>query len=209
MAMYSFLGNAGQGLTKVPSWGTTAAVVPAAAVLAAPTVASVAAPAVAGPAAAGGGSLLTAILANILGETVAGGIQSAVAPGGLTPAPAQGGSGSKFMITLQDVKEIQRYVSEENYRRSSLNKLGGNYELLDADQIIEQRESELRRSAAEAGAREYALKQLDVEAATRPAMAAALGTGLSSAGDVLESAIANIAKRPENITPLTEAARAF
>jgi hypothetical protein len=40
-------------------------------------------------------------------------------------------------------------------------------------------------------------------------MAAALGTGLSSAGDVLESAIANIAKRPENIVPLTEAARAF
>jgi hypothetical protein len=164
---------------------------------------------VAAPAAAGGGSLLTAILANILGETVAGGIQSAVAPGGLTPAPAQGGSGSKFMITLQDVKEIQRYVDQENYRRSSLNKLGGNYELLDADQIIEERESELRRSAAEAGAREYALKQLDVEAATRPAMAAALGTGLSSAGDVLESAIANIAKRPENIAPLTEAARAF
>jgi hypothetical protein len=153
--------------------------------------------------------LLSAILANILGETVAGGIQSAVAPGGLTPAPAQGGSGSKFMITLQYVKEIQLYVDQENYRRSSLNKLGGNYELLDADQIIEERESELRRSAAEAGAREYALKQLDVEAATRPAMAAALGTGLSSAGDVLESAIANIAKRPENIAPLTEAARAF
>ena len=206
MARYSFLG---EGLAQVPSWGTTAAVVPAAAALAAPAVASVAAPAVAAPAAAGGGSLLTAILANILGETVAGGIQSAVAPGGLTPAPAQGGSGSKFMITLQDVKEIQRYVDQENYRRSSLNKLGGNYELLDADQIIEEREAELRRSAAEAGAREYALKQLDVEAATRPAMVAALGTGLSSAGDVLESAIANIAKRPENIAPLTEAARAF
>ena len=207
MARYSFLG---EGLAQVPSWGTTAAVVPAAATLAAPAVASVAAPAIAAPAAAaGGGSLLTAILANILGETVAGGIQSAVAPGGLTPAPAQGGSGSKFMITLQDVKEIQRYVDQENYRRSSLNKLGGNYELLDADQIIEEREAELRRSAAEAGAREYALKQLDVEAATRPAMAAALGTGLKSAGDVLESAISNIAKRPENIAPLTEAARAF
>jgi hypothetical protein len=207
MARYSFLG---EGLAQVPSWGTTAAVVPAAATLAAPAVASVAAPAIAAPAAAaGGGSLLTAILANILGETVAGGIQSAVAPGGLTPAPAQGGSGSKFMITLQDVKEIQRYVDQENYRRSSLNKLGGNYELLDADQIIEERESELRRSAAEAGAREYALKQLDVEAATRPAVAAALGTGLRSAGDVLESAISNIAKRPENIVPLTEAARAF
>lgn len=207
MARYSFLG---EGLAQVPSWGTTAAVVPAAAALAAPAVASVAAPAVAAPAAAaGGGSLLSAILANILGETVAGGIQSAVAPGGLTPAPAQGGSGSKFMITLQDVKEIQRYVDQENYRRSSLNKLGGNYELLDADQIIEEREAELRRSAAEAGAREYALKQLDVEAATRPAVAAALGTGLKSAGDVLESAISNIAKRPENIVPLTEAARAF
>jgi hypothetical protein len=203
---YSFLG---EGLAQVPSWGTTVAAIPAA-VVAAPAVASVAAPAVAAPAAvAGGGSLLSAILANILGETVAGGIQSAVAPGGLTPAPAQGGSGSKFMITLQDVKEIQRYVSEENYRRSSLNKLGGNYELLDADQIIEERESELRRSAAEAGAREYALKQLDVEAATRPAMAAALGTGLSSAGDVLESAIANIARRPDISVPLTEAARAF
>ena len=203
---YSFLG---EGLAQVPSWGTTVAAIPAA-VVAAPAVASVAAPAVAAPAAAaGGGSLLSAILANILGETVAGGIQSAVAPGGLTPAPAQGGSGSKFMITLQDVKEIQRYVDQENYRRSSLNKLGGNYELLDADQIIEEREAELRRSAAEAGAREYALKQLDVEAATRPAVAAALGTGLKSAGDVLESAISNIAKRPENIVPLTEAARAF
>ena len=202
---YSFLG---EGLAQVPSWGTTVAAIPAA-VVAAPAVASVAAPAVAAPAAAGGGSLLTAILANILGETVAGGIQSAVAPGGLTPAPAQGGSGSKFMITLQDVKEIQRYVDQENYRRSSLNKLGGNYELLDADQIIEERESELRRSAAEAGAREYALKQLDVEAATRPAMAAALGTGLSSAGDVLESTIANIVKEPDNSAYLTEVAKGF
>ena len=202
---YSFLG---EGLAQVPSWGTTVAAIPAA-VVAAPAVASVAAPAVAAPAAAGGGSLLTAILANILGETVAGGIQSAVAPGGLTPAPAQGGSGSKFMITLQDVKEIQRYVDQENYRRSSLNKLGGNYELLDADQIIEERESELRRSAAEAGAREYALKQLDVEAATRPAIAAALGVGLKSAGDVLESTIANIVKEPDNSAYLTEVAKGF
>jgi hypothetical protein len=57
--------------------------------------------------------------------------------------------------------------------------------------------AELRRSAAELGARDYALKQLDVEAATRPAVAGALGAATVGAQQALADAIESIAGRPK------------
>jgi hypothetical protein len=175
--------------------------------LLAPTVAA-AAPA----AAVGGGAILSSLLQGLLSGVAEGAIQSATAPGALTPAPAQGGSGSKFMITLQDVKEIQRFVDQENFRRESLRQAGlSDLPLLDAQEIIADRERELRRSAAESGAREYAIKQLDVEGATRPAVATALGAATVGAQQALADAIESVASRPkyEGSPVLTEIARAI
>jgi hypothetical protein len=167
------------------------------------------APAVAAPAAkVGGGAILSTLLTGLLSGAGEGAIKSAIAPGALTPSPAQGGSGSKFMITLQDVKEIQRYVNEENYRRGIFRP---DLPLLNAEEIIAEREAELRRSAAEAGAREYAIKQLDVEAATRPAVAGALGAATVGAQQALADAIESITSRPkyESSPVLAEIGRAI
>jgi hypothetical protein len=116
------------------------------------------------------------------------------------------------MITLQDVKEIERYVAEENFRREALRRVGAaDLPLLNAEEIIVDRERELRRSAAEAGAREYALKQLDVETATRPAVVGALGTATVGAQQALADAIESISGRPkyESSSVLTEIGRAI
>ena len=164
------------------------------------------------PAAVGGGAILNSLLQGLLSGAAEGAIQSATAPGAFTPAPAQGGSCSKFMITLQDVKEIQRFVDQENFRREGLRRSGlSDLPLLDATEIIENRERELRRSAAEAGAREYAIKQLDVEGATRPAVAGALGAATVGAQQALADAIESITSRPkyESSPVLAEIGRAI
>jgi hypothetical protein len=176
--------------------------------LLAPAAAAAAAAAPAAAAEVGGGAILRTLLTGLLSGAAEGAIQSATAPGALTPSPAQGGSGSKFMITLQDVKEIQRYVNEENYRRGIFRP---DLPLLNAEEIIAEREAELRRSAAEAGAREYAIKQLDVEAATRPAVAGALGAATVGAQQALADAIESITSRPkyESSPVLAEIGRAI
>lgn len=172
--------------------------------------AAAALPAAAPAAKVGGGAVLSTILQGLLSGAAEGAIQSATAPGALTPSPAQGGAGSKFMITLQDVKEIQRFVAEENFRRQALNMVGGDLPLLDANEIIAEREAQLRRSAAEAGGREYGLKQLEVEQATRPAVASALGSAAVGAQQALANAIQSVANRPqyESSAVLAEIGRA-
>jgi LmbE family N-acetylglucosaminyl deacetylase len=117
------------------------------------------------------------------------------------------------MITTEDLRSIYSYADKENYNRQKLNALLGRdaYPLIDPEQIIAEREQELRRSAAEAGAREYAIKQLDVEGATRPAVATALGAATVGAQRALADAIESVASRPkyEGSPVLTEIARAI
>ena len=144
------------------------------------------------------GGLLQEVLGSLL---VSGGMGLAQAATGALEAPApQGSSGSKYMITLQDVKEIEKFVAGENMRRSVLNRLGGNLPLLDAQDIISQREAELRRSADEAGARELAKAQVAIPVAALPAIAQAAGTGAQASSGVAQQFLQSYLSRP-NIDP--------
>lgn len=142
------------------------------------------------PAAVGrlGGLTAGGLLQEILGNLAISGGSAllSAATGAMEPQAPQGGSGSKYMITLQDVKEIQKYVDNENYRRTLLNMIPGvdDLPMLNAEQIIAMREAELRRSAAEAGAREYATESLKIPAAVVPAMANQMGTSAQASAQM-------------------------
>lgn len=166
---------------------------------------------VGGPAASvGGGAILSSLLQGLLSGAAEGAVQSATAGSMPTSEPTR--AGGKFMITTEDVRSIYSYADKENFNRAKLNATLGHeaYPLIDPEQIIRDREAELRRSAAEAGAREYAIKQLDVEQATRPALAGALGAATVSAQQALADAIESITSRPkfESSPVLAEIARA-
>ena len=167
----------------------------------------------ASPAAAVGklGGLTPGGLAQeVLGGLIIGGGQALL--GGLTgavePSAPQGSSGSKFMITLQDVKEIEKYVASENFRRSMLNNFGAELPLLDADTIIREREAQLRQSADEAGAREYAKEQLSVPRAVIPAIAQSAAVGAQAASNLGQQFLESYLARPSIDPAIQEAARA-
>jgi hypothetical protein len=144
------------------------------------------------------GGLLQEVLGSLL---VAGGMGLAQAATGALESPTpQGTSGSKYMITLQDVKEIEKFVAGENMRRSVLNRLGGNLPLLDAQDIVNEREAELRISADEAGARELARAQVAIPVAAIPAIAQAAGTGAQASSGVAQQFLQSYLSRP-NIDP--------
>lgn len=165
-------------------------------------------PAVAAAPAVSGGikALGSALLAEVVGNLIAGGIKSGseIATGAFAPPETQGGSGSKFMITLQDVRDIQQYVNNENFKRRALG-----MEPLKADDIIRERETQLRRSAAEAGAREYAIEQLKQQGTVQSALAQAAGQGTQSLGGVVQQGIASSLARPDYGTIISEIGRAF
>lgn len=144
------------------------------------------------------GGLLQEVLGSLLVSGGMGLVQAAT--GALEPQAPQGSSGSKYMITLQDVKEIEKYVANENWKRSALNRLGGNFPLLDAESIIREREAELRRSADEAGARELAKAQVAIPVAAIPAIAQAAGTGAQASSGVAQQFLQSYLSRP-NIDP--------
>lgn len=203
-ATSSVRGATGTGLIQLPSQGSYSGVtMPAAAIPAA--------------AAGGGGSGLlrgaaaigTNFLANFLAELAAGQARAAGASSMPTDEPTRGGG--KFMITTEDVRSIYSYADKENFNRRKLNALLGRdaYPLIDPEEIIAKREAELRRSAAEAGAREYALEQVKQQGALQSALAGTIGTGLQSAGNVAQQSIASTLARP-NIDPMeAELARAY
>jgi hypothetical protein len=178
-----------------------------------PAVAAAAAPAVGG----GVRALGSALLAEVVGNLIAGGIKSGseIATGAFAPPETQGGSGSKFMITLQDVRDIQQYVNNENFKRRALG-----MPPLDADAIIREREDQLRRSAAEAGAREYAIEQLKQQGTIQSALAQAAGQGsqalsgaiqggAQSLGGVVQQGISSSLNRPDYGSIISEIGRGF
>lgn len=195
-------------LVPVPSYG--AQMLPAI-----PAATAAAAPAAA---AAGTRSLGMAFLSDVLANMLSGGIQAATAgaTGALTPATTQGGSNSRFMITLADVRDIQQYVDNENFKR----KLMGRTDLLDAEDIVREREAQLRRSAAEAGAREYAIEQLKQQGAIQSALAGTAGQALTSAGGVMQQGLSSLGgvaqqgissalSRPDYGSMISEIGRAY
>jgi hypothetical protein len=153
------------------------------------------------------GGLLQEILGNL--AVAGGGALLGAATESMVPQAPQGSSGSKYMITLQDVKEIQKYVDNENYRRSLLNMMPGGQDLpmLNAEEIIATREAELRRSADEAGAREYAIESLSVPRAVIPAMANQIAPSAQATSQAAQQFLQSYLQRP-NIDPsLAEVAR--
>lgn len=196
MSRYSYVGDPLASTNPVTGPATRLVPVPSySSEMAIPAVAA-AAPAVAGNTARGlGMSFLSDVLANML----SGGVS-----GALEPPTAQGGSGGKYMITLADVREIQQYVNNENFKRRMLG-----MEPLDADSIIREREAQLRRSAAESGAREYALEQLRQQGAVQSAVGQSLGQGMTSTGNVIQQGIASTLARPDYGTIISEVGRAF
>lgn len=146
------------------------------------------------------GGLLQEVLGSLL---VSGGLGLAqAATGALQPPAPQGSSGSKYMITLQDVKEIEKFVADENYRRQLLNMLPGREDLpmLNAQDIVNEREAQLRISADEAGARELAKAQVQIPVAAIPAIAQAAGTGAQASSGVAQQFLQSYLSRP-NIDP--------
>lgn len=205
-ATSSVRGATGPGLIQLPSQGSYPGV-------------AMAVPAAALPAAAaggGGGGLGTAVMggigniaANFLGEFLAQQAQAAGASSMPTDESVRGGG--KFMITTEDVRSIYSYADKENFNRAKINAIAGREILppIDPAAIIAEREAQLRRSAAEAGAREYALEQVKQQGAIQSALANTIGTGLQSAGGVAQQAIASTLGRP-NIDPMeAELARAY
>lgn len=169
------------------------------------------------PAVGGGGVAARVglgLLNEILAELIGGAVSSAVSKGGITPSSAMRGSDEKYMVSLGDIREIQRYVSEENYRRSMLNKAGGNYEYLNADDIIRDTIATNRVLAQEAGARERALEQVrqqgNVQAALAQSLGSAIGQGLTGSSNIYSQGIATGSQRfPGEESQIVELGRAY
>lgn len=203
-ATSSVRGATGPGLIQLPSQSSY------------PGVAMAVPAALPAAAAGGGGGLGTAVMggigniaANFLGEFLAQQAQAAGASSMPTDESMRGGG--KFMITTEDVRSIYSYADKENFNRAKINAIAGREILppIDPAAIIAEREAQLRRSAAEAGAREYALEQVKQQGAIQSALANTIGTGLQSAGGVAQQAIASTLGRP-NIDPMeAELARAY
>lgn len=203
MSRYSYVGDPSASTNPVTGPATRLVPVPSySSQMAIPAVAA-AAPAVAGTTARGLGM---AFLSDVLANMLSGGVSAATGglSGALEPPTAQGGSGGKYMITLADVREIQQYVNNENFKRKMLG-----MEPLDADSIIREREAQLRRSAAESGAREYALEQLRQQGAVQSSVGQSLGQGMTSTGNVIQQGIASTLARPDYGTIISEVGRAF
>lgn len=208
MARYSYVNLPDIGLTAsriLPSSSASSMPVPAAA---------------AGVASAGAKGLGSAVFAELLANAIAGLVgkagdvasQAAGAPGALAPMPVVSGDKSKYMLTLEDERAIRQYVDQENYRRGLLNMMPGGQDLppLNADDIIQNREAQLRVSASQAGERERALENIRQQGAIQSQLAGQLGTSVSSANKVLEQAISQVLGRPgaEVQGTLTEIGRA-
>lgn len=203
----SVRGATGTGLIQLPSQGSYSGVTMAAPAAAVPVAAA---------AGGGGPGLGSAVMggigniaANFLGEFLAQQAQAAGASSMPTEESSRGGG--KFMITTEDVRSIYSYADKENFNRAKINMIAGKEILppIDPERIIAEREAQLRRSAAEAGAREYALEQVRQQGAIQSALAGTIGTGLQSAGNVAQQSIASTLARP-NIDPMdAELARAY
>jgi hypothetical protein len=137
----------------------------------------------------GGGQLLNSIIAELIGQGAAG--LFGATRSGLEPMTESGGQGSKYMITLPEAQRLELAFASENFRRSMLG-----LEPLDAGEFLAEREAALRESAAQAGQRDFARKQLEVQQAVVPAIAQLAGTQAQTTGGVAQQGIASLLNRP-------------
>lgn len=145
-----------------------------------------------GAQAIGGGALLNSIIAELIGQGAAGLF-------GANRSEESGGQGSKYMITLPEAQRLELAFASENFRRSMLG-----LEPLDAGEFLAEREAALRESAAQAGQRDFARKQLEVQQAVVPAIAQLAGTQAQTTGSLGQQGVASLLTRP-SIDPALQA----
>ena len=149
-------------------------------------------------------AVIAELIANKLGGALSGGLESAI-----VPQAGPSGSGSKFMITLNDLRNYQAYAANENMKRQILNKFGANLPLIDVAADVAKREQELRQSAAEAGQRQRLIKQLETEAQNIGSLAQLAGTQATALGNMGGQVGSAYLGQPAVDPALAEAARAL
>ena len=140
---------------------------------------------------------LMAVLAEMVGQGAAG--LFSAARSNVEPMVESGGQGSKYMITLPEAQRLELAFASENFRRSMLG-----LEPLDAGEFLAERESALRESAAQAGQRDFARKQLEVQQAVVPAMAQLAGTQAQATSGLGQQGVESLLTRP-SIDPALQA----
>lgn len=149
-------------------------------------------------------AVIAEMLANQIGGALSGGLQSAV-----TPQPGPTGSGSKFMVTLNDLRNYQAYAANENLKRQLLRQFGIDLPTIDVAEEVRNREAQLRQSAAEAGQRERMIKQLETEAENIASLAGLAGTQATALGNMGGTVGQAYLGQPPVDPALAEAARAL
>jgi hypothetical protein len=149
-------------------------------------------------------AVIAEMLANQIGGALSGGLQSAV-----TPQPGPTGSGSKFMVTLNDLRNYQAYAANENLKRQLLRQFGIDLPTIDVAEEVRNREAQLRQSAAEAGQRERMIKQLETEAENIASLAKLAGTQATALGNMGGTVGQAYLGQPPVDPALAEAARAL
>ena len=149
-------------------------------------------------------AVIAEMLANQIGGALSGGLQGAV-----TPQPGPSGSGSKFMVTLNDLRNYQAYAANENLKRQLLRQFGIDLPTIDVAEEVRNREAQLRQSAAEAGQRERMIKQLETEAENIASLAKLAGTQATALGNMGGTVGQAYLGQPPVDPALVEAARAL
>ena len=149
-------------------------------------------------------AVIAEIIANQIGGALSGGLQSVV-----TPQPGPTGSGSKFMVTLNDLRNYQAYAANENIKRQILRQFGVDLPPIEVDKEVTTREAQLRQSAAEAGQRERMIKQLETEAQNIASLAGLAGTQATALGSMGGAVGQAYLGQPPVDPALAEAARAL
>jgi hypothetical protein len=133
------------------------------------------------------------LAAPILGELIAGNI-------GDSRTGLVSGQGSKFLITPADEANYLKSIFQENQNRRALNAITPGTEndlpLLDAEAMLDKARDETRRSMAQAGERERALKfgleNIVQEGQSQRQAMMGVQQGTQTAGTVLQEAIAKV-----------------
>jgi hypothetical protein len=132
--------------------------------------------------AAGKAGVSNPVTSSVIGSSIAALlpslVQGLVGQGGaLRSAPSQGGTGSKFTIPMADVQNLYRFVEKENKLRAIANAAGGNWEFLDADDILDTTIARNNAALEEASRREAYLARVKGEQLN-------IGQGLASLGNL-------------------------
>ena len=122
------------------------------------------------------------VTASVLGSSIAALFpalaQALLGQGGaLRSTPGQSGTASKFTIPQADVQNLYRFVEKENKLRAAANAMGGNYEFLDVDDILDKTIARNNAALEEATRRQAYIERVKGEQLN-------IGQGLATLGNL-------------------------